>query len=300
MSVRIACILWPNRDAALRRPRVWAACLDALEGFSSAVEDAEAGIAYADITALEPHFEDLILLGRVLARAAYNASMIYPQVGIASAPFAAQMAAQNALPGQVVILAEGDEREFLSPLLLDNLNLDDWTRDTLMASGLLTLGDLASLPSSTVLNRFGLAGVRAHRLARAEVDRPLRPRQSVSRESSRQTFEMPIYESLRLRALAAIQVRDLAERLRVRGLQCARIRLTGELATEDILQTNRRLTMTTSSPTALVRLADDALAEWPLALGIIALTVALDTMPKTDSGENILRFRTTARKHGET
>jgi protein ImuB len=247
------------------------------------------------VTALEPHFEDLITLGRVLARAAYNASIIYPQVGIARDPFTAQMAAQNALPGQVIILAEGDERDFLSPLLLDNLSLDEWTRDTMMAAGLLTLGDLAGLSSSVVLDRFGLAGVRAHRLARAEVDRPLRPRQSVSRESSRQTFEMPIYESLRLRALAAIQVRDLAERLRVRGLHCARVRLTGELATDDILQSNRRLSTPTSSPTQLIRMADDALAEWPLALGIIALTVALDTEPKSEPKDTVLRFPVTRR-----
>ena len=50
--------------------------------------------------------------------------------------------------------------------------------DLLRRLGVHTLGDLATLPVSAVLERFGLAGARAHRLARGLDDHPPTPRVS--------------------------------------------------------------------------------------------------------------------------
>jgi nucleotidyltransferase/DNA polymerase involved in DNA repair len=289
--VRVACAVLVGDQGARLRPRAWAACLDALEGFTATVEAGEPGVAYADITLLELHYNDPAVLGRLLQLAVMNRSGVLPQVGIADAPFAARMAAQAAPPGRPLVWPAGAAASRLSWFHLNVLPIDAATRQTMNHNGIVTLGDLTRLSVTEVQTQFGLAGRRAYRLARGEAERPLRPRRAVERESSRQSFETPVYDPLRLRALATIQVRDLAERLRARGLRCARLRFTGELATENVRQTTRANNTTTS----LSRITDEALLDWPVAQGVIALTVALDTAPQSAEKETVLRFRTSYR-----
>lgn len=293
--MRVACAVLVTRGARLR-PRAWEAGLDALEGFTSTVEAGEPGIAYADVSALEGHYNDPAMLGRMLQLAVLNASGVLPQVGIADTPFGARMAARAAPAGRPLVWPEGAAASRLAWFPLSYLPVDVKTRAALVGAGVVTLGDLAKLPLSVVQTRFGLAGRRAQRLARGEVERPLRPRRQIERESSRQTFDTPIYDPLRLRALATIQVRDLGERLRARGLHCARLRFTGELATEDVRQTSRAVETSGTPSPSLSRLTDEALLDWPVALGVVALTIALDTSPQTREQDTPIPFRPAARQ----
>ena len=289
--MQVACVLWPEGAEAARRLRAWDACLDALEGFSSVVEAEAPGVAYMDVTSLAPHYADAETLARVLVRAGFAATRVAYAVGVAASPFAARMAAADLPPGQVAVWPEGTERARLAPLSVRQLPLDDDTLDALWRAGVRTLDEVARLPATVIANTFGPTLWRAQRLARGEALRPLRPRQVILRESSRQTFETPVFDTLRLRALGAIQVRDLADRLRRRGLRCARLRLTGELATDDVWQSSRLLTEPSSASASLTHHADDALTEWPVALGVLAVTVALDTAPQVQPRETVLKFR---------
>lgn len=289
--MQVACVLWPERAEAARRLRAWDACLDALEGFSSVVEVEAPGVAYVDVTSLAPHYADAETLARVLVRAGYAAVKVGYAVGVAVCPFAARMAAEGLPPGQVAVWPEGTERDRLAPLSVQRLPLDDETLDALWRAGIRTLDAVARLPATVIADTFGPTLWRAQRLARGEALRPLRPRQVILRESSRQTFETPVYDTLRLRALGAIQVRDLADRLRRRGLRCARMRLTGELATGDVWQSSAILTEPTAGSAVLTQHADDALTEWPVALGVLAVTIALDTAPQVQARETVLKFR---------
>lgn len=282
--MRVACAMLTDNRGAKLRPRAWAACLDALEGFTATVEVGEPGVAYADITLLEPHYNDPVVLGRLLQLAVMNRSGLLPQVGIADAPFGARMAAQAAPLGRPLVWPEGASAGRLAWFHLNALPLDASTRQAMNLAGIVTLGDLTRLPLTEVQAQFGLAGRRAYRLARGEAERPLRARRAVERESSRQTFDTPVYDLLRLRALATIQVRDLAERLRARGLRCARLRFTGELATENVRQTSR----SANAAPSLSRVTDEALLDWPVAQGIVALTVALDTAPSEAKAARML------------
>ena len=291
MGVQVACVVWPERAEAVRRLRAWEACLDALEGFSSVVEVEAPGVAYVDVTSLAPHYPDVETLAAVLARAGYAATRVAYSVGVAACPFAARMAAEGLAPGEVAVWPDGTERDRLAPLSVRQLPLDEETLDALWRAGLRTLDEVARLPATVIADTFGPTLWRAQRLARGEALRPLRPRQVILRESSRQTFEAPVFDTLRLRALRAIQVRDLADRLRRRSLRCARLRLTGELTTDDVWQSSRLLTEPSAASASLTQLADDALSEWPVALGVLAVTIALDTAPQVQTRETVLKFR---------
>ena len=75
-------------------------------------------------------------------------------------------------------VAPGRTRAFLAPFpvsVLDGPGAADLV-DLLPRLGIRTLGEFASLPAAEVVNRFGTAGVIAHRLAHGLAPRPLAPR----------------------------------------------------------------------------------------------------------------------------
>lgn len=278
--VRVACLLMRDWAEEARRPRLWMACLDALEGFTSAVASPTPGEALVDVSGLERHYGDALVLGHLLGRVVANVARGLPAVGIADSPFAARAAAWSAPPGATVAWEPGADAERLAPLPLDRLPLDAATLRTLRVAGLLRLGDLATLPSTVVTARFGLAARHAQRLARGEAPSAIGPRITTWREGSRQMFPTPVYESFRLRSLASIQARDLRARLEQRGGQARRVRLTGEMVNGDVLQRSRLLAATGAPASALTTALDDALWTWPVDIGVQALLMVLETMPQ--------------------
>jgi protein ImuB len=132
---------------------------------------------------------------------------------LAAAPtrFCALAGALATRPRRTLIIREG-ARAHLAPLPVALLRSRERTAplvDSLERLGIATLGELAVFPRASLADRFGAAGVQAHRLACGEDDPP-RPRR----------IETPLRESLELpeatggpaleRALAALIDRLLA------------------------------------------------------------------------------------------
>jgi protein ImuB len=87
------------------------------------------------------------------------------RVGVADGRFAAGLAARVAPPAGLVI-PPGRSREWLAPQPIRALGAAyEELADLLLRLGIRTLGDLAALPASAVLGRFGPEGVAARRLA---------------------------------------------------------------------------------------------------------------------------------------
>jgi protein ImuB len=110
---------------------------------------------------------------------------------IAAAPtrFCALAGALATRPRRTLIV-RGSAREYLAPLPIELLRSREHTAPlvgTLERLGIATLGELASLPRTAVADRFGAAGIAAHRLACGEDDPP-RPR----------TVEEPLVEQFEL------------------------------------------------------------------------------------------------------
>jgi len=149
------------------------------------------------------------------------------QVGIADGLFAAQLAARAAAP--VTMVPPGQAREFLAPYpvgVLDIADLDsEGMTELLPQLGIATLGDLARLPASQAVNRFGVAGGIGHRLARGLEPRPLDPRPPTADLSVSTEFDPPAP----LAEPVVFAAKALAERmhagLAARGLACVCVRV---------------------------------------------------------------------------
>lgn len=98
-------------------------------------------------------------------------------VGVADGRFAASVAARLAVRRQApVIVGKGESPGFCSELPVGWLQtlgeIDADLADLFVRLGMRRLGDIAGLPASDVLGRFGHQGVHAHRLASGADHRP--------------------------------------------------------------------------------------------------------------------------------
>ena len=156
------------------------------------------------------------------------------QAGVADGLFAAQLAARAAAP--VTVVPPGQAREFLAPYpvgVLDGAEMAELLprldgagmTELLPRLGIVTLGDLARLPASQAVNRFGVAGGIAHRLARGLDPRPLAARPPSADLSVSAEFDPPAP----LAEPVVFAAKALAERmhagLAARGLACVRVQV---------------------------------------------------------------------------
>lgn len=144
------------------------------------------------------------------------------QVGVAEGLFAATLAARY---GEFV--EPGRSAEFLAPLPVAELDQPGADRaelvDLLTRLGLRTLGAFAALAEREVANRFGLAGMLAHRLALGRSERPPLRRRPPPELSLSEDFD-PVIERV---DVAAFLAKGLAARfcagLAGHGLACTRL-----------------------------------------------------------------------------
>ena len=159
------------------------------------------------------------------------------QAGAADGLFAAQLAARAAAPGEAVIVPAGEARAFLASHPVGVLENEELA-GLLPRLGVRTLGDFASLPAREAANRFGTAGVAAHRLARGLPPRPLAPRPPAADLSVSCEFDPPEPQS----EPVVFAAKSLAERMQgglaARGLACVRVQVV--IHTEDGRQDSRR------------------------------------------------------------
>src|SRR4051794_18685223 len=179
--------LLPSDPEAARS--YWNSVLDRLESLGAAVESDDPGVAYFETRGLERlhggHLEGVL----AAARRSLPASI---RIGAAPSRFAAYAAAVhargagtgvNARGGgsrrrSAAIVPVGAVRAFLAPLPVGLLRprpgLEDLP-ELLERLGIRTLGELAALPSSAVVERFGHPGLLALELAQGR-DTRLEPR----------------------------------------------------------------------------------------------------------------------------
>ncbi len=154
-----------------------------------------------------------------------------PRVGIADGLFTALVAARAG-----AVVPAGAAARFLAPLPIASLALDPALgdqrgrplADVLGRLGLRTLGDLAALDPADVVGRFGIDGVRAHRLAQglggASVVARTPPVDLVVQAELDPPAEQVEAVAFLARALAV----ELDDRLAASGLACTRVSIEAE------------------------------------------------------------------------
>jgi len=264
---------------AERTETEWEALLRRLEGLGAAVEPGRAGEAYFDADGLKGlwggHLEGV--MGRVRRALGTPA-----RIGAAPIRFCAYAAARSARArtargtrGQAIV-PPGAARAFLAPqpiaLLHGRLPVD--MPGDMERLGVRTLGELAALPPEAVADRFGAAGLLAHRLACGE-DGALRPRRP----------HEEVFESLELeeaasgtqleQAMSLLIGRLLAHPAR-RGRSFRRLRVTARLAAGGGWRSDATLRRASAEPERLRLVLLPKLAELPgpaARLGLRALAL---------------------------
>ena len=155
-------------DAERAAPH-WEAMLDALDALSPLVDDVCSGHAYVDMRGVPGEAPRWLAQMRALL-APFEIRM---RIGAGANKFAAYAAAMTR---DGSICAAGEERDFLAPLALDLLGIDERLGERLRMLGVATLGDLARLPHGPFVRRFGVQAAHWHACARGEDRTPFLPR----------------------------------------------------------------------------------------------------------------------------
>ena len=252
----------------------WEAIVRRLEDAGFAVEPVEPGCLYFDTRGVERLYGGVsAALKRALScLKAWDAS-----AGAADRRFAALAAAAIARPGQALIVSDEKAKEFLAPLPLTLLPLEEGRREELEQLGVKKIGQLAGLPGAAVAERLGPDGRRAHSLARGGDTTKVRARRPPAEIAERLEFSEAVGNELTLRrALAALLDRILARSERG-GREIRKVALSARLVGGG----SWRRTVTLREPSAergVLRAAlGPKLAELPapvLSLGLELLTLS--------------------------
>ncbi len=190
----------------VREARAFDQMAQALETISPAVEMAEPGLCFIDLTGLHRHDPSIEAAATRLLQAV--PAILRPRAGIAPGKFSASAAARKAQPGGFHLVAEPDLLPFLTGLPVGWLPVDLKLIRSLERLGLHTLGDIAVLPTSALQARFGPTGKRIWNLAHGYDDTIVTPRPRPSLISESLTLPAPSTS----REMLMIGVRQLVQR----------------------------------------------------------------------------------------
>ena len=166
----------------------------AVRRVSPQIESTGSGVVYASFSGLSRRYEDEGEGGFLddLRDAAVGLDLP-ARVGMASCRFVARCAAILETPqGPPMVVSSGQEADFLAPLPLRLLPdaLDEVA--VLERLGLRSLGELAQLPASGLVRRFGERGGCLHRLARGQDRSKLIPSPEPQRFYQRVHTDFPL------------------------------------------------------------------------------------------------------------
>jgi protein ImuB len=232
--------LFLDRDPAADRIALEAA-LDRLAGFSPGVaaeidpESPSFGRAEVQIDGLERLWGPEPLIVERIADALAGILPGRPPAGIAGTRFAAAAAAagsgvaagSGAAPLRIV--PPGGDAAFLAPLPAAMLSRDPEVRARLERFGLRAIGQVAELPASALVGRFGTVGELIRARARGEETDPFRPRRTPEQMILSLPIDPPVSDVEGLRFVLHRLAAAFGDQLATRGAAAARAGLTLEL-----------------------------------------------------------------------
>ena len=156
-------------------------------------------------------------------------------VGIAEGRFASGVAARRAeVRGDPCVIAAGGQAtvEFLSrfpvEVLVDVAAFDPDFTGLLRRLGIVRLEQLAALPATDILARFGNDGIRAHRLANGDDERPPDTRPVPPELFAERVFEDAVAQVEPLVFAGRQCAEELHQAIAVRGSICVRLAIEAE------------------------------------------------------------------------
>ena len=208
--------------------QAWEEILRRVEDAGFSPEPVDLGCAYFETKGVERLYGGL---ERALDRALAAVGTAWdPRAGVAGRRFAALAAANVARPGQVLVVADERAHDFLAPLPLTLLPLEQERREELESLGVGRIGELAGLPGAAVAERLGRDGRHAWSLARGKGSQRVEGRRVA--EGLGETLEFPeaVANELTLRRALAVLLDRLLARPERGGRFVRKLTLVARLA----------------------------------------------------------------------
>jgi DNA polymerase IV len=235
-------------------------------------------IYYLDLGELSA--ADTTQLAHLIQTAVQKHTDLTPAIGLASGKFTARIAATSLGPGEIGLIAKGQEAEFLADYPTTVLPMDRETLRQLQLLGLRTLGQIAAISVEKFANGFGKQGRVLHRLAKGRDTSPVAPYTSPTIERFIRQLDSPLTNRGALDAILGIMVKVLAERLQTEGFMPRQVELLLGLEDSSSREAEVVLRYPTSDKSHLTTTLKELADSLPIACGITTIEVIfLDMTP---------------------
>ncbi|MHC4356643.1 MAG: DNA polymerase IV [Planctomycetota bacterium] len=233
------------------------------QGYTPQIEPISLDEAFLDVTGSLRLFGSAKGIGRAIKNQIKEQLNLVASVGIAPNKFLAKLASDLDKPDGFVIITEEDKQRILDPLPVARIwGVGKVTQEALGSKGIETIKQLRETPAEILRSIFGEQTAHVLRLARGIDERPVESSREARSISSEQTFAADISDKEILLDVLLSQVEDVAQRLRINGLEART--LTLKLRYEDFRTITRSKTLAnpTDVTTTLWKEAREAFLKW--------------------------------------
>ena len=195
-----------------------------LRRFTPLVEPISIDEAFLDVTGSRVLFGDGETIGGLIKAAVRDEVRLTASVGVARTKLVAKIASDLRKPDGLVVVAQGEEAEFLAPLAITRLwGVGAKSATALREYGVRTIGDLAALPEDLLVRRFGKYGAALADRARGLDADPVGGRDAAKSVSHEHTFDVDTSDREVIERTILGMAEGVAGRLRDSGVKAATV-----------------------------------------------------------------------------
>lgn len=266
---------------------------DIFRSFTPDVEGLSLDEAFLDVSGLRRHYESPLAIGHAVRDEIRNALGLPASVGIASSKFLAKLASEAAKPDGLRNIPQATQLEFLHALPVESLwGVGPATLAGLQRLGVVTIGDLAAVPESTLRSTMGpTQGSHLLALAHAIDARPVVAQSEAKSISVEETYPVDLVGRDLVEAALMAHAQRLSTRLRRAGLAGRTVTLKLRFADFTTLTRSHTYGSGLNEPRELYRasltLLDQVDSSRPVRLlGLAGSSFDADSSPRQTSFES--------------
>ena len=191
-----------------------------LRSYTHLVEGLSLDEAFLDVGGLSQRFDSPLAVGETLREQITSELALPASVGVGSSKLIAKLASEAAKPHGIKHVPQDSELDFLHPLPAQALwGVGPATLAALRRYGVVTVGDIAELPKSTLVSALGpTVGSHLADLARGIDPRPVQPDSETKSISVEETYDQDLKGKAMVEAAMLTHAERLSARLRRSGL----------------------------------------------------------------------------------
>jgi DNA polymerase-4 len=192
--------------------------LSTLYAFTTEVTADSDGFACMELDGLRLKWPDQNRLLAAVAARVESSLRVKPAVGVATTLFVSRLAASRAVPGVPVVVDRQKTLDYLAPLPIDSVPLEEDMRIYLELLGLRTLGALRTISRTAWRRQFSSRSLEIYDLACGIDPRSINPWRPPSRIEETMPLDPPVDNTQALQFIARALTDRIGETLKAQGL----------------------------------------------------------------------------------